>query len=187
MQVDLIYRDLSTVRTVFEDCQNGQVSISYQPGHPHGFISSIYFAEIAHCKILSDEKGVVSELKSKTSPFPVGLKRGLIQKFLWETEFALAGAKKGLPYSDVSYVAGSYFRAVSCMNQVLLSLNERYWMNEKGAVKLVSSFPICPSKFEKRVNEAFSKLWPERKHLKHGVEVLSGLQQEIEELVVRHR
>ena len=69
MQVDLIYRDLSTVRTVFEDCQNGQVSISYQPGHPHGFISSIYFAEIAHCKILSDERGLSPNLSPKPPRF----------------------------------------------------------------------------------------------------------------------
>ncbi len=107
MQIDLLYRDLSTVRTVFQECLNGQVSIAYQPGHPHGFANSIYFAEIAHCQILCDESGIISELKAQTISYPIALKEGTIQKFLWEAEFSLAGAKKGIPYSDVSYVAGS--------------------------------------------------------------------------------
>lgn len=183
MQVDLLYRDLSIVKTVFEECLNGQVSIAYQPGHPHGFVSSIYFAEIAECQILCDELNILSELKAKTTPYPSALQKGTVQKFLWEAEFALAGARKGIPYADVSYVAGSCYRALSCLNQVLFALNERYWMNEKGAVRAISKFPICPPGFEKRVNNAFSKLWPGRKYLIHGIRVLTELLQETTALV----
>lgn len=56
-------------------------------------------------------------------------------------------------------------------------------MNEKGAVKSISCFPLSPPGFEKRVNSAFSKLWPGRKYLNHGIKILTELLQETTALV----
>ena len=47
--VDLLYRDLTRVSQVIEDCCAGRVAIHYQPGHPHGFATHIYMGEIAEC------------------------------------------------------------------------------------------------------------------------------------------
>lgn len=40
--VDFLHRDLVQVNRVINDCCNGKITIDYQPGHPHGFVSSIY-------------------------------------------------------------------------------------------------------------------------------------------------
>lgn len=43
--VDFLYRDLAQANRVINDCHTGQITIDYQPGHPHGFVSSIYMGE----------------------------------------------------------------------------------------------------------------------------------------------
>ena len=40
--VDLLYRDTAKVETVFDSCIAGRIEVAYQPGHPLGFLSSIY-------------------------------------------------------------------------------------------------------------------------------------------------
>lgn len=182
-KVDLLYRDIGLVNRVFRQCLDGEVSIAYQPGHPHGFVNSIYFAEVAHCQILSDETNIISELKSKTSSYPEALKQGMIQKFLWEVEFSLENAKKGISYNDVSYVAGSCYRAISCLNQVLFAINKSYWMNEKGAVEEVSKLSIRPSDYKRRVNDAFSTLRSGHNELHDGIRIIFELLQEARELL----
>ncbi|WP_238360598.1 nucleotidyltransferase domain-containing protein [Iningainema tapete] len=44
--VDFLYRDLAKVNRVIDDCHAGKITIDYQPGHPHGFVSSIYMGEL---------------------------------------------------------------------------------------------------------------------------------------------
>lgn len=43
--VDFLYRDVAQVSQVIDDCHAGKIAIDYQPGHPHGFASSIYRGE----------------------------------------------------------------------------------------------------------------------------------------------
>ncbi len=183
LPVDILYRDLNRVNDAVQDCLNGKVTISYQPGHPHGFVNSIYLAEIATCSILYDRAGTLSHLKGKVEPYPSSLKECTISKFLWEAEFSVTCAKKGLPYYDGSYIAGCFFRAISCLNQVLFAVNERFWTNEKGAVRMVSSFEICPTPYEKKVNRIFSRLEPGRKQLNSSVKLLMELIEETQALV----
>jgi Nucleotidyltransferase domain len=38
--VDFLYRDLKKVGFIIDACLGGQVEVAYQPGHPHGFVSS---------------------------------------------------------------------------------------------------------------------------------------------------
>ncbi|WP_241154319.1 nucleotidyltransferase domain-containing protein [Staphylospora marina] len=44
MAVDILYRDLSKVRAVIDECLREQVTIDMQPGHPHGFTNATYLA-----------------------------------------------------------------------------------------------------------------------------------------------
>ncbi len=124
--VDFLYRDLNQVSKVIDQCVLGDITIDYQPGHPHGFINSIYLAEIALCKVLWDPLGVVGEMKFKTTPYPHVLQKSIVRKFLWEAQFSLEIGKKGVYKKDLSYIAGCCFRSVSCLNQVLFALNEIY-------------------------------------------------------------
>ena len=61
--VDFLYRDLEKVTTKIDDCLHGKVEIFYQPGHPLGFVLSMYLVEVAVCQPLWDPDGSISELK----------------------------------------------------------------------------------------------------------------------------
>ena len=156
--VDFLYRDLEQVRAKIEDCLDGKVEIFYQPGHPLGFVSSMYLAEVAVCQPLWDPAGSISELKRKIDPYPDALKNALLQKFAWEIQFSLQIARKGAERSDVTYVAGCCFRSVMCMLQVLFALNKTHWLNEKGAVAAASNFTRKPEGLQSRINEIFQLL-----------------------------
>ena len=183
MPVDFLYRDLHQVSDCIEQCHAGAVSIVYQPSHPHGFVTSIYAAEVALCRVLWDPHGVAQSLKAQATPYPGALKRALIDRFFWEARFALQAARKGASHSDVAYVAGCCFRSVSCLTQTLFALNERYWMNEKGAVALAATFPQRPDRLVERVNGAFASLSDAADILGAAIETLAALIDETETLL----
>src|SRR6201995_5272962 len=49
-KVDLLYRNLDHVARVIGECRAGEVTMHYQPGHPHGFPSMIWMGEVALCR-----------------------------------------------------------------------------------------------------------------------------------------
>ncbi|MEC0240231.1 nucleotidyltransferase domain-containing protein [Paenibacillus dokdonensis] len=181
--VDILYRDLNKVTTVMEQCLSGEITIDYQPGHPHGFINSIYFSEIALCKVLWDPSGIIGELKTRTIPYPPELKKAIIEKFFWEATFALDTGRKGIYKTDVAYIAGCCFRSLSCLNQVLFALNECYWMNEKGAVAIADSFNVAPRQYSNKVNAILGLLTNDRNNLEGSLSLLRDLILETESLI----
>lgn len=185
LPVDFLYRDLDKVNTVINSCLNGAVEIFYQPGHPYGFLSSIYLGETAICQPLWDPKGKIAELKSKILPYPIGLQNALIQKFAWEIDFSIGIAKKSIEKADVAYAAGCCFRSVMCMLQVLFALNKEYWLNEKGAVAIASHFEIKPVSFQNRVNEIFQLLSAAPESIQRILTLLEELSIEISALLPR--
>ncbi|MGK9165690.1 nucleotidyltransferase domain-containing protein [Inquilinus limosus] len=141
-KVDLLYRDLARIRAVTADCAAGRISMDYQPGHPHGFCSAIWMGEIALCRPILDPRGVIAGLKARTSPFPLALRAALIARFHWEVAFSIEIAEKALARGDQTYIAGCAYRALCCVAQVLFALNDRYLINEKGALAEAETFPI---------------------------------------------
>lgn len=179
--VDFIYRDLTQVSRVIDECLAGHVEMAYQPGHPHGFVSSTYMAEIAVCRPLWQSNNEITNFQALTRPYPPALQRALVGMFSWEISFALDIAKKGIARADVVYVAGCAFRAVMCMCQVLFALNQQYWLNEKGAVAQIETFAIRPQDWRARIDEAFQHL-ADNSRLAQGIHLLAGLAQEVEQL-----
>jgi predicted nucleotidyltransferase len=156
--VDFLYRDVVQVNRVIDDCRLGKITIDYQPGHPHGFVSSIYMGEVAISLPLTDSHGVLAALKAKTQAYPTELKQATIDTFAWEISFSLVVGKKSIARGDVAYAAGCCFRSIACMNQVLFALNHEYLLNEKGAVAIANNFALCPQKYQQRVESAFACL-----------------------------
>lgn len=157
-QVDLIYRDLVVVQQAISDCIAGRLEVSYQPGHPFGFLNTIHAAEIALCQPFWDRQGQLAAMKSRMEKYPPRLKQAMLQKFNWEIRFSLEIAKKAAARQDLAYISGSLFRSVECMCLVLFALNERHWMNEKGAVEVAASLQIAPRDFKTRVDSLFLHL-----------------------------
>ncbi|WP_028551947.1 nucleotidyltransferase domain-containing protein [Paenibacillus sp. UNC451MF] len=181
--VDLLFRDQNKVSHVIEKCIMGDITIDYQPGHPHGFANSIYLAEIALCKVLWDPSDIIGKLKSRTIPYPTAFQEATIHKFFWEATFALDNAYKGIYKKDLSYIAGCCFSSVSCLNQVLFAINETYLMNEKGATAIADSFSVVPRKYFQRISEIFTLITKDQESLKKAINMMEELIQETENLM----
>jgi len=152
-KVDWLYRDLQRVSQVIEDCAGGAVTCDYYLGHPHGFHNHIYLAEIHYGHPLLDPFGILAQLKQRVSVYPSTLKTALVTKFLYDASFMLALTAPSARRSDVFHVSGCLFRCAAATIHVLFALNETYFMNEKGALNTIESFPLKPDDFSSRVRD----------------------------------
>jgi predicted nucleotidyltransferase len=177
--IDFLYRDLAHVSAVIDECHAGKITIDYQPGHPHGFVSSIYMGEINLCLPLHDPQGILQKLKTRTSPYPARLKHATIEKFAWEISFSLSAAKKAIDRNDIGYAAGCCFRSVACLNQVLFALNETYLLNEKGATAIADRFAFRPTNYRARIESAFALLVADASSIKNAIAILSEIEREL--------
>lgn len=157
-KVDLLYRSCEAVADVIRACRVGDVTMDYQPGHPHGFCSAIWMGEVALCKPIHDPKGVVAALKAATVPYPEPLRDALIGRFAWEVLFSIENGEKAAARRERTHVAGCVYRALACMGQMLFALNRRYLINEKGALQEAAQFPLTIAGLSRRVAAIWSAL-----------------------------
>ncbi|WP_027570983.1 nucleotidyltransferase domain-containing protein [Bradyrhizobium sp. WSM1743] len=141
-KVDLLYRNADAVEAVMEFCRAGVVTMDYQPGHPHGLCSAIWMGEIAYCRPLHDPNSVIARLKSIALPYPPPLRAALIRRFQWEILFSVENAELAAGRNERSHIAGCVYRSLACVAQVLFALNERYLINEKGALQEAAGLPL---------------------------------------------
>ncbi len=181
--VDFIYRDLNKVTGIINDCREGRNETVYQPGHPFGFVSSIYLSEVALCIPLYDPNGTIEKLKRQVIPYPPRLKQAIIDSFWWEVDFSLGIAQKSIARGDVTYAAGCCFRAATCLMQVLFAINEQYWMNEKGAVALADGFQRSPAHLKERAESAFAQLNHSGESIAAAIDTIRKLAEECKEVI----
>ncbi|NLJ58150.1 MAG: DNA polymerase subunit beta [Tissierellia bacterium] len=181
--VDFIFRDIQRVSELIDDCLEGKVTTHYQTGHPHAYLNVMYMGEISICKILFDPNGKISELKSKTIPYPKTLKDAIVQYFMFEASFSLMFAEDNIHKDDIYYVCGHCFRSISCLNQVLFALNEEYCINEKKSVKMIDGFSMKPRNYKKRVDKIITLLSSNKNSAEEGVNMLKELISEAKRLL----
>jgi hypothetical protein len=183
--VDFLYRDTSKVESVIDRCLVGDIEVAYQPGHPLGFLSSIYAGEVSVCRPLWDPAGWVTSSKRRLVHYPEELRRKLVKRFGSEAGFCLLIAEKPVRRSDVTYVAGCVFRAVCCLLLVLFALNREYWLNEKGALNLAGQFRIAPTRFRERVEAIWGSVVKDSEALAAALAIVRELNDEVKALVER--
>jgi Nucleotidyltransferase domain len=154
-KVDLLYRNIEAVADIIAKCCAGEVTMHYQAGHPHGFCSAIWMGEVALGVSLHDPNGEVAALKARTVPYPSALRDALIRKFDWEILFAIENGELAAARSEQTHVAGCAYRALACAAQVLFALNERYLINEKGALQEAADLPLTIPDVARRTNEVW--------------------------------
>ncbi|WP_407192834.1 nucleotidyltransferase domain-containing protein [Bradyrhizobium sp. STM 3566] len=154
-KVDLLYRDADAVEAVMESCCAGVVTMDYQPGHPHGFCSAIWMGEIAYCQPLHDPNGVIARLKSIALPYPPALRAALIRRFQWEISFGVENAELAAARGEQTHVVGCLYRSLACIAQVLFALNQRYLINEKGALQEAARLPLTIPHLAQQTNEVW--------------------------------
>lgn len=157
-KVDLLYRCVDDVAREIDACRAGRVSMDYQPGHPLGFCSAIWMGEIALCQPLHDPLGTITRLKALTSPYPKPLRETLIHRFQWEIGFSIENAELAVSREEQTRIAGCTYRALACLGQVLFALNERYLINEKGALPEAAGFPLTISGLARSVAEVWEHI-----------------------------
>lgn len=154
-KVDLLYRNADAVEAVMDSCRAGVVTMDYQPGHPHGFCSAIWMGEIAYCQPLHDPQALIARLKSTAQPYPRALRDALIRRFQWEVSFGIANAELACARGEQTHVAGCIYRSLACVAQVLFALNERYLINEKGALLEAAHLPLTIPHLAGQAKEAW--------------------------------
>jgi predicted nucleotidyltransferase len=174
-KVDWLYRDIDRVMRVIEECLRGVVTCDYYLGHPHGFHNHIYLAEVYYCHPLQDHLAVLDRLKERLRIYPSAMKTALMTKFLYEARFMLELARPGSVRCDVFHVSGCLFRCAAALVQVLFALNEMYFMNEKGALSAIKSFPIKPDAFPARVRSILASPGHDADTLHTGVAAMDTL------------
>jgi predicted nucleotidyltransferase len=153
VEIDILYRDLEPVRRVITDAQAGVFLMNYQVGHPHGFASAIWMGEIDVCQPLWDPHDLVAAEKARVRPYPAALRQTIVSRFGWEIGFAIDNAQLAARRAEQTHVIGCIYRALCCTAQVLFALNERYLINEKGALAEAAGFAIVPQGLAQNVSE----------------------------------
>ena len=181
--VDLLYRETTQVESVISHSIAGHFEMVYRPGHPLGFLSSIYAGEIAICEPLWDPLGWVASNKRRLIEYPEALRRELVRHFGFEAKFSILIAEKPAKRSDVSYVAGCLFQVVGALLMVLFALNRVYWLNEKGALRFTERFQIVPARFQERVEQMWESVRTDPDSLGSALGIAQELNEEVTALV----
>jgi len=150
-KIDLLYRNVEAVARVIDASRAGSITMDYQAGHPHGFCSAIWAGEIALCRPLHDPRGAIAQLKARALPYPAPLREALLRRFQWEILFSIENAELAASRPDSTHIAGCVHRSLACIAQVLFALNERYLINEKGALEEAETFPVTLPELTDRV------------------------------------
>ena len=135
----------------------------------------MYLAEMFHCRPLHDPDGALAALKAAAVPYPSRLRRQLVDEFLFEAAFALDTSRKSAARGDVFHVTGNLFRAAAALVQVLFALNERYLMNEKGALRTAETLPRRPLGFTEVIVAVLARPGEDADELRASVDRLAAL------------
>jgi hypothetical protein len=181
--VDLLYRETRKIEAVLDDAIDGRIEVAYQPGHPFGFLSSIYLSEVALCLPLWDPHRWIAKAKAKINGYPEGLRRELVRRFVFEAEFSLLISGKSANRADVNYVAGCLFRSIGGLLQVLFASNRKHCMNEKGALALADRFDSVPLRLKERIERLWQLLQANPSSLNEAIRTVRELTEEVKGLV----
>jgi hypothetical protein len=180
-KVDLLYRSGEGVTDIIRACRAGQITMDYQPGHPHGFCSATWMGEVALCQPIHDPQGMIARLKALTSPYPEALREALIRRFQWEILFSIENGEIAVPRGEQTHIAGCAHRALCCMAQVLFALNRRYLIHEKGALEEAARFPLTIPELPGRVAQVWLGIG--RGEVNDALAELRSFYQEMQSLV----
>lgn len=166
--VDWILRDLRRVREQCDRAVGGEFAFQPQPGHPLGFLDVSYAGEVAVSRVLSDPQGVVAALKQQLHPYPVALRASLIAN-LWQAEFLVAAASKGVVKSDLAYISMCCSAALMFCAHAWHASAGAWVTNEKGIVPDTASLAIDTRDFAEQATCALSQLADPRDGLTRGI------------------
>jgi predicted nucleotidyltransferase len=152
-RVDLLYRSLDMVELTLSEAQNGRFEVDFGQQPPFGFFGPTVLGEVAIAQTLHDPAGLIAALKAKVSPMPDQLRRAVVQRCLWSTDFGLrAFAPKFVAAGNAYGASGCFTRFASELVLAAFALNGVYPLNDKTALAEISDFPIGVPGFSARIS-----------------------------------
>ncbi len=182
-RVDLLYRSLDKVELTLSDAQNGRFEVDFGQQPPFGFFGPTVLGEVAIAQILHDPAGLITALKAKVTPMPDELRRAVVQRCLWSTDFGLrAFAPKFVAAGNAYGAAGCFARFASELVLAAFALNGVYLLNDKTALAEITDFPISVPSFSARISAILGAAGEDVGHLSHSMTEMARLFQETAEL-----
>jgi hypothetical protein len=157
-KTDLVWRDLDRVTAILAEAQQGVVRCEAQVGHPLGFFSYAYLAELATAKVLVDRVGTVAEVLAALDPYPPALAAAVEQRYGFEARFSVGNAAVPAARGDRFAATGFLFRAIGCLVHVLHARAGVWLATEKNAVASASKLSCAPTDFTSRVDHVLSTM-----------------------------
>lgn len=148
--VELFFRRFSLIACEIENAKTGKFSKALHVLHPHGYLSTALISYITYARPLWDPHHQLDQLISQTRPYPDALRQTMLQSHRVDAALMLKHAAKVRGVDELPYLCGLYSRIISCWTLSLFAINRHYPVIDKGAQRLIMSFPLHPDKFHGR-------------------------------------
>lgn len=155
-KADFLYRNIEQVQATIAKARNGEWDNHYEQQPPYGFSSVMYLAETQICLPLFDPAGLIAQLKLAIQPYPVLLKKNMVQQSLWSAEFTLMHAAYFAEVTDVYNTLGCFTRCIKNMVMALFALNELYPISDKRAIDTLEKAAIKPAGLRDKIDHILS-------------------------------
>jgi hypothetical protein len=152
-RVDFIYRNVERLQYWIDESMRGEFTQDYYVQDAYGFRSYIYLGELHICRPLHDSQGMLAALKAQVEVYPSALKRKLIRTWLPIAGRSFYSLHKAAAQGDVYMAVGCVTRVGAMLTQVLFTLNETYFVTDKGALERIDTFPLQPDGYVGAVRE----------------------------------
>lgn len=172
--VDWILRDITRVQKQCERARRGEYAFHSQPGHPLGFLDVSYAGEVATCLPLADPTHLVANLKATVTPYPTALRHAMVNN-LWQADFHVQAAAKGIAKNDIAYVQLCCTSALMLCAHAWHAAAGQWATNEKGLVVDVATLDIDSHDFSTRAAEALTTSGATRDDLTETVQRTTSL------------
>lgn len=172
--VDWILRDITRVQDQCDRARRGEYAFHSQPGHPLGFLDVSYAGEVATCLALADPHGLVAGLKAAVTPYPTALRDAMVEN-LWQADFHVQAATKGIPKKDIAYIQLCCTSALMLCAHAWHAAAGQWVTNEKGLVVDVAALDIDTRDFSTLAGEALAMRSTDRDNLTEAVHRTAGL------------
>ncbi|QUQ62788.1 nucleotidyltransferase domain-containing protein [Kutzneria sp. CA-103260] len=150
-KTDLLWRDLDRVVGILTEARRGVVRCEAQVGHPLGFFSYAYLAELATSRVLADPSGALAEVRAELDPYPAELAEAVERTYGFEAKFSVDNAATPAARGDRFAATGFLFRGIGCLVHVLHARKGVWLATEKNAVASAAKLPGMPGDFVERV------------------------------------
>lgn len=154
-KVELLFRKLKAIEAEVEASKQGRFRRVLHPLHPAGYLTTVMISYVTYALPVWDPDGHLARICAAAEPYPEALRAAMFATFKNEAALSLIHAAKVRRPGELAYLSALYARAAACWSLYLFAANRRYPVIDKGAMRLIMSFPLHPEHFHGRTVKLF--------------------------------